>query len=409
MLAMVMVAGLAAGARAEESDRFHFIDRDLLRVSGELVGIGEKSVQYRDATGRVRSLERAKLLAAYSRRHHGAAAPTAVAVAEAPGEIAGVLRLSDGQLVPGFLVTSAGVKGEGDAKANSDTIRWRSRRVGGFESALDRVVWIGLNDAPRVFEAAKTDVVLLSNADRLEGFVESIGSELVIEVGSTKNTVPIERVASIQLSSKAVRSDTPLVSLSDGSVLAARQLASTGTASGVGAGAMTVVLSLAGEGSSGVLDVGAIDAIVFEPASLVALASCPIVKQEALGGRRWAPSPEVQSLEDAPIGLATVTLSGPIAVEWKLPVNAKRLRATLALPEASKAWGNTTVTASLAAKTGAFGKGQTFELSADRSEVELGIECTGMERLRIEVVGRGYDQVQANVALLEPLVLVSKE
>jgi hypothetical protein len=31
-----------------------------------------------------------------------------------------------------------------------------------------------------------------------------------------------------------------------------------------------------------------------------------------------------------------------------------------------------------------------------------------MDRLRIEVLGRGYDQVQVRAALLEPAILIAK-
>lgn len=395
-LALALFAGLTLGvaARADEPERFHFIDRDLVRLSGEFVGLTDKAVQYRDTQGRTRSLDRSRLLALYSRRHHGAALPTSISVADAAGELPGVLRLADGQLVPGFLLTGS---------ASGDTIRWRSRRIGPFSIPLDAVLSIAFNDTERPAEKTTSDVVLLTNADRLEGFVESIGTELVFELKSGKQSIPLDRVASMQLAAKASKPAAQLVSLADGSILAAKSIASAGGPPN----ALTVLWSLAGEGSTGVLDLSVIDAIVFEPEALRPLAACELVKHEPLQSRRWAPTPVAQSVQDAPIGLASITVDGPAACEWRLPANAKRLRATLSLPEAARPWGNTTVVASVVPRTGAASKPQSFELTSDKPEAELSLDCAGMERLRIEVLGRGYDQVQARVVLLEPAILIA--
>ena len=383
--------GLAPVAGAEDAAPFHFIDRDLMRISGELVGLSEKSVQYRDGTGRTRTLERSKLLAAYSRRHHGPAVPTSLAVADTTGEIPGVLRLTDGQLVPGFLMTAEA--------AGGDAIRWRSRRVGGFTVTLESVAALTLNDGPREVVESASDVVVLTNADRLEGFVESIGPELAMEVGGQKSRLAIDRVAWVQLAAKPTVAAAQLVYLSDGAILAARSIASSGSG-------LTVTWALAGDDSSGVLELGAVDAIVFEPAALRSLAACEVLKQEPLQGRRWAPPIGVQAIDDAPIGLAAITLDGPMGCEWRLPAQAKRLRATIALPESARVWGNTTVTAAAAPRGGGFGAAQVFELSAEKPEAELSLDCTGMERVRIEVLGRGYDRVQARAVLLEPAILI---
>ncbi len=395
-LAAAALIGFAAAASADDVPVFHFIDRDLVRLSGELVGLSDKSVQYRDASGRPRSLDRAKLLAAYTRRHHGPAVPTSLSVADSPGEIPGVLRLADGQLVPGFLLT-----GDTAASSKADVIRWRSRRVGPFVAPLDNVLALSLNDAPRPLEASKSDIVLLTNADRLEGFVESIGPELVIEVGGKNSTILMDRVAWVQLSAKPTPASSQLVYLTDGSILAAKSIESSGTG-------LTVGWSLAGDDSTGVLDLGALDAIVFEPAALRPLAACEVLKQEPLQSRRWAPPITTQPIDDAPIGLAAITIDGPMACEWRLPAGAKRLRATISLPEAARVWGNTTVNVATAPRSGSFTKPQTFELSADKPEAELSIDCGGMDRLRIEVLGRGYDQVQVRAALLEPAILIAK-
>ncbi|HEX8875539.1 MAG TPA: hypothetical protein VF777_02240 [Phycisphaerales bacterium] len=381
-----------ASRAADEPELYHFIDRDLVRVSGELIGVTDKAVQYRDSVGRSRSIDRSTLLAFYSRRHHGAAAPTSISIADNAGEVPGVLRLTDGQLVPGFLLTTV---------AHADSIAWRSRRVGPFNLPLDAVSAISFADSEPI-EKSTSDVVLLTNADRMEGFVESIGGNLVMEVQGAKQTVPLERVASIRLAARQAAFAANLVALTDGSILAARSIAA-----GPSPSALTVEWSLAGEGASGVLDLGAIDAVVFDPQSIRPLASCEIVRHEPLQARRWAPPPVVQPADQAPVGLASITIDGPAACEWRLPANASRLRATLSLPESARPWGNTTVAASLIPRSGTPTKPQAFELTTDKPETELSLDCTGMERVRLEVKGRGYDQVQARVVLLEPVLRIT--
>lgn len=390
--APVVLAQDSAGARVV------ILDRNLQRIAGSLEGFSANTLQYTDLTGRSRSIERTRVLALFRAHGHTASVPSPLSASEGGGGVPGVLRLTDGQVVPGFLVT---------ADNPGEALTWRSRRIGQFSVPLERASSLSLSDSVREESSPSRDTAILANHDRLEGFIVSIGKQFVIEVDRTKNEIPIERVAQIRFANPKQPGALPLVFLSDGSVLAATDFAanSPATKTSTPSATTTAQWALASDGGTGLIDIDSIDSILFEPRALIPLASIPIERSAGLEGRRWTPAPQISSADSSPLGLASIAISGPAQVEWNLPAGSHKFGAAIMLPPGATPWGNATVCVLVADAAGTFREVAKSDLSADKPSVEIVTDVTGDRVLRIEVRSRAYSDVQSRVTLSEPVIL----
>jgi hypothetical protein len=103
------------------------------------------------------------------------------------------LELVDGQRIPGSL----------HADQEGEPI-WRSAWVRDIPFDLEDIRAIRLQDGAVVPEVTESDVIVLSNGDRLPGLVLEVGTEVEIEVERSNGDldvirVPIDRIASISL------------------------------------------------------------------------------------------------------------------------------------------------------------------------------------------------------------------
>jgi len=399
-LSLALLAGTAF-AQETAPVRMVILDRNLQRIPAELERLAPSTIQYTDSTGRSRSIERARVLAIFSARGHSVSLPSAVAAGEGGGGIPGILRLTDGQVVPGFLLTS---------DAPGENVTWRSRRIGQFAVPLERASSVLFAEVAHDTTKPQKDTAILGNNDRVEGFVEGIGKQLAIEVEGKKTSLPIERVAWIALANPLVPGALPLVYLNDGSVLTTSELASS-TPPGKAATSATATAqwALASESGTGVVDLDGIDAILFDPRAIVPLASIAIDKSAGLDGRRWTPTPEVSAADAAPIGLASITISGPAQVNWKLPAGCTKFGTSASLPPDAAAWGNATVLVLAAGPSGTFKEVAKADLTADKPAAEIVADVTDAQSLRIEVKGKAYSDVQARVILQQPVLMRKPE
>ncbi|MGH7242786.1 MAG: hypothetical protein ACREJD_05155 [Phycisphaerales bacterium] len=394
----VAISGLAVRAMAQDAapSRMTILDRNLQRISAELERLAPSTIQYNDVTGRSRSIERSRVLAIFSNRGHSASLPSALSAGEGNNGIPGILKLTDGQVVPGFLVTS-GSPGE--------TVTWKSRRIGRFAIPLERASSILFADVAHDRTKPQRDMAILGNNDRFEGFIEGIGQQLTIEVDGKKNSLPIERVSWLALANPLQPGPLPLVYLSDGSVLTSSEFASTAPAGkNAASSTATAQWALASEGGTGVVDIDSIDAILFDSRAIVPLASIPFEKATGLDGRRWTPTPEVSSPDTAPLGLASITISGPAQVDWKLPAGSAKFGASLSLPPDAAAWGNASVIVLASGPAGTFREVAKADLTSEKPSADLVADVSDATSLRIEIKGKAYSDVQARVTLHQPVL-----
>lgn len=182
------------------------------------------------------------------------------------------------------------------------------------------------------------DLLELANGDRLLGFIEAIGAEVVIDAASGpargQATIPAHRVARATLATQPKPRAPSIVATIDGQTIAVRHaqpeadrlaLILPGDLTYAPGGASPEArLVIAPERLAGFArDSGS--------ARLVALASLPAPSFQPGPGRRWSMPPATERIDLAVAGFVDITLPGPMAATWDLPPGAARFAATLEL------------------------------------------------------------------------------
>jgi hypothetical protein len=235
----------------------------------------------------------------------------------------GVMRLIDGQSFPGVLSSEP---------SEPDRVRWAGR-VGGLLSVpLERVAAMQLRPVAMPLCDGTSDVLLLTNGDRVEGFLASVGPLVTIEVGGSPTTIESGRVAAASLANPAKAATGTWVWLASGAVCRVTAL-SLGQD---GRGELTLE---AGGGKAVSVEAGEVRAVVFEASALRTLAQSTPRVTSSDADRPWTPPPVVGDPALALLGAADIELPGPMTVTWALP-GAVRIAGTVELPEAARLWGD---------------------------------------------------------------------
>lgn len=239
----------------------------------------------------------------------------------------GVLRLVDGQSFPGMLSSEP---------VEADRVRWAGR-VGGLLSVpLERVAAMQLRPVVMPLGDGTSDVLLLTNGDRVEGFLASVGPAVTIEAGGKPTTIESSRVAAAVLANSAKPASGTWVWLASGAVCRVTAL----TLGQDGRGELTLE---AGDGKAVSVEAGEVRAVVFDASSLRTLAQAKHQVTPSDADRPWTPPPAVGDPALALLGAADIELPGPMTVTWSLP-GAARIAGDVELPESSRLWGDCNVT-----------------------------------------------------------------
>ena len=235
----------------------------------------------------------------------------------------GVLRLVDGQSIPGVLSSEP---------VEPDRVRWAGR-VGGLRSLpLERVASLQLRPVAMPVSDGTSDVLLLTNGDRVEGFLASVGPAVTIEAGGKPVTIESSRVAAASLANPAKPASGTWVWLASGAVCRVTAM----TLAQDGRGELTLE---AGGGKPVSVEAGEVRAAVFDASSLRTLAQAKHRVTSSDEDRSWVPPPLVGDPSLALLGAADIELPGPMTVTWSLP-DAVRIAGVVELPESSRLWGD---------------------------------------------------------------------
>lgn len=273
--------------------------------------------------------------------------------AAALASTSGWVELTDGQRFPGR---------PGPIADAGERLAWVSDRFGEFSIDLDRVrrVVVRPGESARGAETA-TDLLVLANGDRVEGFVESIrptaspadgAFAAVVQTGDARAVIPVSQIAEVRFANPPVPAAGPVAWLSDGTV--ARL---SGATTDVSRGLLSLradVNSAAGAGGGVVVAPGDLLALAPEPGRIVPLSAVPVAAHQPIGlSRRPGPRSAYRDDRPAPLNAADVLIPGPMVVEWALPEGVSRLVGAAALDESDRAWGECTVTAEVLPASGA--------------------------------------------------------
>jgi len=259
-------------------------------------------------------------------------------------------------------------------------------------------------------------VVLLSNGDRLRGFVGTVrGEPRDLELGPIDNKgsprkIELSVVREVQFAnpSQSPPSRSTMIWLSDGSVIACRAVHTTRL------GELSLVPALQEtEGSEagktgGVLRLDDLIGAAFDPGTILPLSSLSPVEQKPVGERRWSRPVAVAEADRAVLGAGDIELPGPIIVTWDLPAGATRLAADAELPRQMWAWGDCRIVVSLIS---AGGETELFSarLNAEQPLARLAVAIPGPGRLAIRVEPGAFGPVQNRVVLHRPILMVGKK
>jgi hypothetical protein len=302
-----------------------------------------------------------------------------------------VLLLADGQRFPGRPARQ-------DQQTKPGLFMWEHTQLGRLAFPLETIQAVVLDPAAQLPAQHPEDVIVLRNGDQLQGLIVALGAQVQIEVDVAGEreimAVPLERIGALRLVTQPKNAEGRRVWLSDGTVLDASRIHAGDD------GHVRLTRSPSGAGTQPVrLGLKDINAILFDPASLVPLAQLVPTRIDGPETRYLLPEPEILD-RGAPLGLSRVRLRGPLTVRYALPEGTKRFAAEAVLPSRAHRWGDYEMTVYDDDRPVFSAK-----LSADTPRAVVNVALSGTE-LNISLVPAGNGPIQDELILERAILLV---
>lgn len=384
------------------------LDRRLNERTVLLTSIDEKRISYTDSAGLERSGEDiGEYLAVLS--------PVGEDHAMLAIHPASLIELTDGERFVGTLVG-------GGRESKADSILWEHAALGVMEFKLDEVKRIQFQGGPDSDAPApprresSSDLVVLANGDRVEGFVDSITANVRMDVNGTQRELPVERVQEIVMAGGGIAPQPKaglIAWLKDGSVIACRTLHSTRLGELVLSPRVMNAEEHPTEAPASQVSLRLDDlwALSLDPTGTVPLASLAMGKQTPSADRRWARGAIALDVGWAPLGLADIEFPGPMTVEWDLPAEATRLASEAELPRQMWTWGDCELVV-LVQTAGGESELWRKRINAEaaRARIAISLPDAGAPRkLRVRLEAGQYGAVQDRIVLRRPVLLIEKK
>ncbi len=369
-------------ARAGASD-FVLFDADLRTQPISVVEINDELLAYLDDAGELHATAMGQCIALAQ----------SVGAAERRDRARGFVLLTDGQRLPGLPAVSSVAGGQ-------DAVAWVHPWLGRVDIPLDHVASITLDPARMPLEPGGADTILLTNGDRLEGFIAGIGAAVIIELDSNQLSdvveIPLDRVAAITFISAQRAPEGRRIWFDDTTVLDA------------------IHLSVGDDGyvrlSSALSPAGAqpiqrrltdITAILFDTDAMLSLSGIEPSLVESTSLRYVVPEPRILAGE-APLGLASIEYRGPLIVRYALPVGCRRFAAQAVLPGCDHAWGDYELIIRDDDR-------EVFRarLNADHPNETINVPLAGLE-LTIELTQGANGPIQDRLVLSRAMLLIER-
>lgn len=381
MTSVLMAAALSAavtlpvsaqGSAEDGLRRVLLIERDLDLLRGELLGLDEL-----EATIRVDGAETTRPLSdLLGLVRLEASVP---ANGESP-----MVEFVDGRRIVGVFDPRLG------ETAEEGRVSWSSDYLGTLSIPLEEVAAMRLRRGaaiPRLAADAAGDRLLLSNGDAVEGFLASMGSEIVVEpMEGEPLTLEAIRVASVALLNPRAAAEGISLWTSSGSVVeaeAVRMEYPQVNFSSLRSGEVTIPLD-------------ELSAICFDERAFVPLARLtPAVSSPSdLPGA--VESPAVAE-PGAALGLSDVLFRGPVRAVYVLEGRTGIFRAEAEVPAESRLWADLSLVVRVDGREAA-----RHELGNGQWRAEVSVEFARARMLEIAVEEAGRGPIEDVVVLRSP-------
>lgn len=264
--------------------------------------------------------------------------------------------LVDGQRFVGTIsmLSGAAPRAGSEQDSKEPPLILSAASFGDLRIALDHVRDIevlrgpGQADIPRDTKVEPaSDRVVLANGDVLEGFVESIGPEVVIapdakDSAAAPRRLPLARCSRILLANPSEPLEGPAIWVSGpaGQIQVVRSESWSITPSGEA----QITPRLPGERRSpSAVPSALILAIAPDASLLVPLSTLPPPQFTPDPSRPWSHAPQVDPGLQSPLALGDALLPGPMTATWTLPDGVVALSGAVELAPDARIWGDCTV------------------------------------------------------------------
>ncbi|HWB21130.1 MAG TPA: hypothetical protein VG711_12580 [Phycisphaerales bacterium] len=369
----------AATVTGKPGDTYTFIRNDLSTLHARLGAVTSQVVEYLDDS----SWSQLKTEDCLALINESPPINTATSLS--------VLTLNDGQRFPGEVVS-----GE---TPSADIVAWNHPRLGRLSIPINLIASVTFQPGAQIPTSGSSDVLLLSNGDRLEGFILSIADTISIELsspaGSTAHQVshiPLSRAVAATM----VAQNRPAVGrriwLEDGTVLDVSTLT-------VGLDGQVRIASpfIPQDPQHPVLvPIQNVSAVLLVPRAIVPLASIKPLDVSGPSTRFMIPPPRVMDAF-APLQASRISMSGPLKVRYPLPAHSRRFSATASLARDAQVFGDCDLVISCDGK-----ELSRTHLSPDQPAAAINVPAAGAE-MTIDLMPGANGSIQDHVILSLPI------
>ena len=218
-----------------------------------------------------------------------------------------------------------------DPRITGDQLIWKNWSLEQVDAPLDRILAFNrrMNDPP--IPSENEDLVILENGDRIVGLIDRLGSDLHIErQDGTMIQVPFDRVASFVLLNETTAASGPRIWSNGSDKFTVDRFQYE---QGIG-------LIFSDQSGQQISSLHTVDALVFDPDSVLPLAALDPTVSGLDGQLRYHyPRPHVAP-GTWPLDAPSLTVSGPIRLQWNLPQPGMGFLATAILPSSLRRHGS---------------------------------------------------------------------
>lgn len=218
-----------------------------------------------------------------------------------------------------------------EPRVTGDRLFWKNWSLEQVDAPLDRIRAFNRQLTTPPISSETEDLVVLENGDRIVGLIDRLGRDLHIErEDGTVLQIPFDRVASFVLLNEPVAESGPRIWSNGSDKFTVDRFQYE---QGIG-------LIFSDHSGQQISSLHTVDALIFDPDRVLPLASLDPTVSGIEGQLRYHyPRPRIAP-GTWPLDAPSLTVSGPIRLQWDLPQPGMGFLATALLPSSSRSHGN---------------------------------------------------------------------